>query len=384
MRKILRWIGIGLIFLLILASIALWSSGNDHLFKAVAYTYLRGKTGPGIDDLSRFPYRAVSAGEPQDWPVSEQYNKMKLSSQELKSIKEYDPVALLIIRRDSILFEQYWDNYSKTSYSNSFSVAKTVVGLAAGVAIKQKLINHIDDKVSKYLPEFNQGNPSDVTVRHLIMMNSGINFNEHYGDPFGFMAKAYYGNELEEKTLGFSSEMEPGSHWQYLGGNTLLLAMIIKEVSGMPLSDFVAKNIWSKIGAESSAKWSLDAENGVEKAFCCYYSNARDFARIGKLYLDSGRWNGEQIIPEWYALESIKPVKASSEIIPHYGYHIWRLNGEKETIYYARGILGQYILCIPEQDMIVVRLGHKRGQHNSLKHPEDVYLYLDFARKLYD
>ncbi len=362
---------------------ALWLTGNEHLFKAIASTYLRGQTGPDIDEEHLFPFREVNAANPSPWPFSNTYNQTTLTAEELASFDKYQTVSLLIIRNDSIVFEKYWEDFSNMSYSNSFSVAKTIVGLAIGAAIQQGLIHSLNEKVSKYIPEFNQGNPNEVTLRHLITMTSGINFNEHYGNPFGFMAKAYYGDELIEKTLAFSSEIEPGTDWHYLGGNTLLLAMIVKNVSGMNVSDFVSEHIWSKIGAESDAHWSVDEEGGFEKAFCCYFSNARDFARIGKLYLDSGRYDGEQIIPEWFALESIQPVKTPSETIPHYGFHIWRLNGELEEIYYARGILGQYILCIPDQDMIVVRLGHDRGKRNALKHPIDVYNYLNLARKFY-
>ncbi len=106
------------------------------------------------------------------------------------------------------------------------------------------------------------------------------------------------------------------------------------------------------MGAEEPAFWSLDHDGGLEKAYCCFNSNARDFGRIGRLYLDSGKWGGKQLVPQNYVLQSMK-----AALDEHYGYNWWILNCDGRNVPYCRGILGQYIFVIPDKNMVVVRVG---------------------------
>ncbi len=180
---------------------------------------------------------------------------------------------------------------------------------------------------------------------------------------------------------------EPGKVFKYLGGNTQLLASILEKVTGKTLSDYASEKLWIPIGAKNPAYWSLDKENGTEKASCCFNSNARDFARIGKLYLDSGKWNGKQLISLDYVLNSIKPadlVDESGKKNEKYGYQWWTIpNYKGHDIFYMRGILGQYVLCIPDKKMLVIRLGHKREKTApGQDHPGDVFHYLDAALEM--
>ena len=221
-------------------------------------------------------------------------------------------------------------------------------------------------------------------MRHLLTMSSGIAFDEDYADPCAYPAEAYYGSDLRSLTLGYTTVTEePGKTFRYLSGNTQVLGFVLAKATGKTLSDYASEKLWQPMGCEQPAFWSLDAPDGDEKSFCCLNSNARDFARIGKLYLDSGRWNGKQLVPEWYALQSIQPVGTKNpdgSINASYGYSWWMIPDYKgHRIFYARGILGQYVLCIPDLDMIVVRLGDERLPNDSDDVPGDVYYYLDAA-----
>jgi CubicO group peptidase (beta-lactamase class C family) len=113
-----------------------------------------------------------------------------------------------------------------------------------------------------------------------------------------------------------------------------------------------------------AAEWSLDKKDGTEKAYCCFYSNARDFARIGSLYLHHGNWHGNQILDSTYVAESVTPAPLDDNGQPNkvYGYHWWIGDFSGKHIFYCRGILGQYIVAIPDENIIFVRLGHKRGE----------------------
>ncbi len=127
----------------------------------------------------------------------------------------------------------------------------------------------------------------------------------------------------------------------------------------MDLSMYAQLKIWQKIGAEQNAFWSLDKEGGDEKAFCCMYASARDFGRLGKLILQKGKWNGQQIISEKFMTEMVKNSNLSTkEQVPNlrYGLHIWTYLGNRNPVYYCRGILGQYIISIPNENLVIVRL----------------------------
>jgi CubicO group peptidase (beta-lactamase class C family) len=355
-------------------------TNNTHLFKGISSTYLIGNSGPTIDEYAFFESRTVKVGNHQPWAFDHNYNKTG-NKELLSEIESFDPAAFLIVKSDKIIYEKYWGNYNENSQTNSFSMAKTFVGLLIGIAIDEGKINSVNDPVSDYLPQY-KSNP-ELTIKHLLTMSSGINFDESYRSPFGHMAKAYYGTDIKELNDEYSVTNSPGEHWKYLGGNTIILSFILEKVTGTTISDYMSKKVWQPIGAKNPALWSLDKKEGREKAYCCFYSNARDFARIGKLYLNKGLWNKHQVISAAYIKASTSPayyLKDRAGIpVDFYGYQMWMNNYKGLEVVYARGIQGQFIIVIPEKDIVIVRLGHKRGPNLPNYHPTDFYTYIDFA-----
>jgi CubicO group peptidase (beta-lactamase class C family) len=255
------------------------------------------------------------------------------------------------------------------------------------MALDEGKIKSVDQPVSDFLPEFKEGDNSKLTIKHLLTMSSGINFDEDYVNPLAYPAQSYYGSDLKKLTYGYKLRDEPGKEFIYLSGNTELLSFVLEKATGKTLSEYASEKLWKPLGAKNSAFWSLDHKNGLEKAYCCFNSNATDFARIGELYLDSGKWNGQQLISTQYVLNSITPadLQSGSAKNDEYGYSWWLIPDYKgHRIFYARGILGQYIICIPDKKMVVVRLGKKRKIRNDkAPHPADVYLYIDAALEMY-
>ncbi len=360
-------------------------TGNDHMFKTLKHTIFAGKLGPTINDMDLFPIRQISSGKNDLIPKGTGYGNYKIDSNIWKQIESYDPVGFLIIHQDKIVLEEYWDNYNDGSLVNSFSVAKSIVGLAVIKAIELGYIDSVDQKVIDFVPELEGDYREDVTIRHLLTMTSGIDFGESYWNPFGFMSRAYYGDNLLEKTLSYEAEEEPGSEWKYLGGNSILLSIIVNRASGETLSDFVTVNLWQKIGTPQNAYWNLDAEDGIEKAYCCFYSNLRDFGRLGLVVANNGLVFNKGRLNRELLAELKKPVVLNNgEVIEHYGWHWWRVVYEGTVVTYARGILGQYIIAIPDYNMVVVRLGTRRGKKNEFNHPKDLYLYLELAKSIHE
>ncbi|MBL4862808.1 MAG: serine hydrolase [Crocinitomicaceae bacterium] len=339
-------------------------SGRLYLYKGMANTYLAGRTGPSIYDLKVFHNARLKAGdEKHEFPVHKQYNTQDISIDYRKYIEDLDTRALLVIKGDTLLYEEYWQEHNMHSLSNSFSIAKTVVAILIGIAVEEGEIGSLDDSASKYIPAYKNGGREEITVRHLLQMASGLSWQESGGNPLSDNAESYYGSDLPGLIGRQKRVTDPGTTFNYQSGNSQLLGFILEKATGKSVSKYAEEKLWSKLGMQSDAYWSLDKKNGKEKAFCCLYATARDFARIGKLLLDKGMFNGEQIIPRWYYDEMVQPGPLGTEEgveNTRYGLHIWTYLGGETPAYYCRGIRGQYIITIPEENLLIVRLGRKR------------------------
>ncbi len=382
--KIIKRILIGLVAIIFIAELLLVFTGNLYVNKVLAMTIMVGKTGPDIDELELFSKREIANNEPQPWKISSQFNKQKIREESLGKFAQYKTVAFLVVKNDSILHEEYWEGYNDHSLVNSFSMAKSINSILIGCALKDGLIKSLDEPVGNYLDEFKQGEKSKITIKHLLTMSSGIDFKEEYVSPLAWPAEAYYGPDVNSLTLKANVITEPGKTWIYKGGDSQLLGMILKKATNKNAADYASEKLWKPIGADDKAFWSLD-EKGMEKVSCCFYTNARDFARVAKLYMQFGNWNGKQIVDSSYVTESISLANLKDKDGKQndkYGYQWWLMNYKSHPIFYMRGIRGQYVFAIPDLKMIVVRLGHKRAPKAGDELPSDIFVYLDAAMEL--
>lgn len=375
---------LGILAFLAVGALVLILTGNAHILYGLRHTYLIGKSRPDIDDMGGFNLREIPAQDPQPWPLSERYGEGQLTEKEDSIARFWESEAYVVIYQDSLFFEQYWGNTDHQTQLNSFSMAKSFTAMAVGAAIDEGLLE-LDAPVNTYLPRFNQGMDSLLTVRHLLQMRSGINFGESYSNPFGYQAKAYYGKDLLKLTQPYHVSIAPGTLWKYEGGNTVILAELVAQVTGKPLATYFGEKIWSPIGAEQPAQWNLDHSDGMEKAFSAVYASARDFARVGLLYQHMGTWKGKQLLDSSYVELSLEPVNTpdvDGNNVAHYGFQWWLGNYEGHEVHSCRGMRGQYILSVPNLDLVVVRLGHNRSEERKDQMPLDVYEYLDMAVRL--
>ena len=378
LKKFIKWFFIVILVLVV----SIFLGGKTYLFKAVANTYLKGKSGPSIDEYKIFSNREIETATPQNWPSARDYNQHKLTAEQRSDIENYKTVAFLVLKNDSVKYEEYWDGFGENSITNSFSMAKSIVSILVGIAIDEKKIKSVDEPIGDFLPEFAEGANAKITIKNLLTMSSGINFDEDYINPLAYPAAAYYGEDLKHLTYDYHVTEEPGKVWNYLSGNTELLSFIIKNATGKTVSEYASEKLWKPMGANHKAYWCLDHEDGVEKGFCCFNSNARDFARFGSLFMHDGNWKGTQLVSKDYVHQSIQPadlIDDNGGKNNKYGYAWWILNYKNHNIYYMRGILGQYVFVIPDKNMVVVRLGHKRDKVKINDHPKDVYVFLDAA-----
>ncbi len=402
-RTLLKWLkrtGWFVLILFLSLNIFIVLSGRFYLYKGIYYTYLQGETSPTIYDLHKFYSARVKApkkSEPWSFKLA---GEELLGKDDLKYMETWRTSSLLVVKNDRVIYEHYWDEHHPETVSNSFSAAKTVVSMLIGIAVEEGHIKSLDEPVYKYIPEFTGKGKEKITIRHLLMMASGLDWTESGKNPLSENAESYYGWDLRGLVTRQHAIQAPGKIFIYQSGNSQLLGFILEKATGKDLAEYASEKLWKPIGAESDAFWSLDQKNGAEKAFCCLYSTTRDFARIGKLLNNCGDWNGKQVIPSRYFEEMVQnPKMATEEGVPNtrYGLHIWTYVSNGHPVYYCRGIKGQYIISIPDEQLIVVRTGHKRApdtdpnilktantQENREKigHPTDLFEYIRMGREI--
>ena len=362
----------------------LYISKYSYLLKGIQTIYLSGHTTAFLEDYNRFSNDTVNTSNTtQPWPFHKSYNKYP-NPEDLEDYhKNQRTVAYLIIKNDSILYEKYYDGFDKDTKSNSFSVVKSMVTAMLGIALKEGTIKSLDQKVIEFIPELKGPYASSVTVGDLSSMASGQKWGEAYYNPFSVTSAAYFVNSLDTLILNQPIHHKPGQTFNYKSGTTQLLGMVIKRATGKKLSDYLSEKLWKPMGAEHPALWQLDSdESGMEKAFCCLASNARDFALFGKLFKNNGQWDGQQLLDSSFVALALKPRFQES---PEYGYGWWLDNYKDRKVYMMRGHLGQYVLVVPDEDLIVVRLGHLKDKKSTLRgkstggdpFTNDIYVYLD-------
>ncbi|WP_320816053.1 serine hydrolase [Flavobacterium sp.] len=377
LKKFFKWFAILLVSIIVL----MYIFDIDYLLRAVKTIYFKGYTTAFLEDYKDFPNREIKKGTAQPWTIAKDYNRIDVTPVLEKTHAALQTAAFLIIQNDSIFHESYFDGYSKDSKSNSFSMAKSVITMALGKAIMEGKIKSLDQKVIDFIPELKGEFAKEVTVGDLSSMASGLNWDEKYYSPLSIVTRAYFDDDLKKVMLGLEINEKPGESFKYLSGATQLLAMCIEKATGEYVSDYVSKNFWQPMGAENEALWQLDhEEDGIEKAYCCIASNARDFARFGKLYLNNGSWNGQQILDSTFIKKCITQRFPES---PQYGYGWWLHNINGKQLFYMRGHLGQFVIVIPQDNLIIVRLGHLKGlQTKTDPHSNDLYVYVEEAYKM--
>lgn len=344
---------------------------------------------PVIDDLETF-HRHTVRHDPDrvwNWPLSADYNRCQLPEPDVYYLDSLHTVAFLVIRHDSLLFETYRDGWNDTLTSNIYSATKTIVGMLAGIALDEGKIQSLDDPVSRYIPSYRKGMQADVTIRHLLTMSGGMAWDEAYSSLFSVTTHGYYGNDLYKLVTGLEVCDRPGVQYSYRSGETQLLAFVIEAATGKTLSQYAEEKLWKPMQAERDAYWLLDKQDGDEKAFCCFHTTARDVARFARLMLHRGNWNGRQLVSQAYMDEMMRPAswlkdQWGKDSLNYYEYQTWIMHYHDQVNPYMRGMLGQYIIAIPSQDAIVVRLGRKRCDLYDREITTDITRYMDMAMRI--
>lgn len=337
---------------------------------------------PTATDFTNFNNKIIHTGIPAPWKTNEQ---TPLTEEEVAYLRSGQTFAYLVIKDNQLLKAYYGSNADKNSRMNSYAMVQGLISLLVGCAIEEGYLNGIDDRLSDYFPEFYREREPPITLRQLLTMSSGLVPAKQSFDRLPFSLKAYYATNLKQLILNLHTESGPGQSWSYSTADTQLIAMVLERATRQPLEQYCQKAIWHPIGAERPALWSTD-DKGTIKAFCCFYATASDWARIGQLILNNGRWGKNQLIGANYIAQlqqaQLNLTTSNGTPVNFWGLHWWITNYNNKKVIYARGQHGQYLAVIPEENMVMVRLGDIGETDANQSSPPELGRLLRIAHRL--
>ena len=281
--------------------------------------------------------------------------------------RESKTQGVLIIHNDSIVFEQYWGDFSVERMATVFSVSKSITSLLCGIAVDDGYIRSIDDPVTTYLPELKGKDPrwGRLTIRHLLDMQSGLDFDDTYEFSMkglkrvNAIARLNYGHDIMRQIRGLKFRCEPGTDFRYESMTSAILGAVIERASGKRYADYLGERVWKPLGMEQPALVNIDSrKHDFAHCFGGITLTIHDLAKIGRLYLNNGMWDGRRIVSEDWIRQT-----ADCDTSYH-GYHFnwYNINYEgfirpEYSGYYALGICEQVLYVNPHKNLVIVRIG---------------------------
>ena len=295
-------------------------------------------------------------------PESFRYRDRSLDTEDF--LDELVTTGLLVLRGDTILFERYAHGHTPAGHHIAWSVTKSFVSALFGIAVSEGHIPDIQVPVTDYLPELSGSGYDGVPIKDVLQMSSGVGFNEDYGDPFSDinrMGPSMAVGSLLDFAAGLERARPPGTLQHYVSVDTQVLGSILVRATGQDLTTYASEKLWRPLGMEFDAVWLVDG-TGMEWAFGGLNVSLRDFARLGWLYMNGGRRNGRQIVPEAWVRASVTPdaphllpgPKPGSSNEMGYGYQWW-IPAEPHGDFMALGVYGQTIYVDPSNRLVIVK-----------------------------
>ncbi|WP_182085397.1 serine hydrolase [Aureimonas sp. ME7] len=324
-----------------------------------------------IDRL--FPTREIKAGGkvhelPQaERPLGDVRFTLGEETYDLYDVMALDSfTALLVLKDGKIAFEAYQRGNGPDTRWMSMSVAKSITSTLAAIAIKEGKLPGLDAPVTASVPALKNSAYEGVTLRDVLMMSSGVRWNETYTDPQSdrrALLRAQVSQEAGSAMKLMASlprAAEPGTVNNYSTGETQVLGEIVRGAVGKPLADYLSEKIWIPYGMEADAEWWLDSPDGSEIGGSGISATLRDYGRFGLFFLDQGRIDGTSILPDGWVAEASQPTKLKDGTKLDYGYMWWTGWTEasiRDKAFAAVGIQGQNIYINPTENVVIVTFG---------------------------
>ena len=309
------------------------------------------------------------------------------------SLDYFKSDGMVVLHNGNLIYENYWLGNSEDQKHISWSVAKSFLSALIGIAYSAGLIQDLNDPITKYLKDFVGTGYEGVPIKDILQMSSGVEFNEDYADYSSdinrFGRAIAQGTSMRDFAKTLKNGKEPGTYNHYVSIDTQMLAMLLQEVTGQSVSENLQEKIWNKLGMEHDAYYMTD-DTGMEVALGGLNASVRDYAKFGLLYLNKGKWKGEQIVPsEWVEAshvpdgEHLLPGENdSSSNSWGYGYQWW-VPGFPDSDYTAAGIYNQYIYIDPISNVVIAKTSsnHKFNKEREYSKNAHVAIFRAIAKK---
>ena len=358
-------LALGLVGVL-LGAVAVWWQGLDKETRGVLASFPTNtdllfwnvsQRDAAFRALDRLPvlaqHRVVPAGNaPSDLPSGPPLNLPLDVDAYMRSQRN---AALVVLHKGQLRLERYGLDFDAQGRWTSFSVAKSLTSTLVGAAVRDGFIRSMDDKVSQYVQELKGSAYDDVTVRQLLTMTSGVQWNEDYADPNSDVARFNHHKPQNgmDATVSYLRQLPraapAGTRWLYSTGETNLVGILLARATNKALATYLSEKIWMPVGMEQKATWIL-SNTGQEISGCCVQASTRDMARFGQFVLNGARVNGQPIVPDGWLEQATRKQADISQPGRGYGYQWWTFD---DSTYMADGIFGQGIFVDPLRQLVI-------------------------------
>ena len=303
------------------------------------------------------------AYESQLLPESFPYKNNNVVTKEF--LERTATTAFVVLKDETIAHQSYYLGTHAEDRRISWSVAKSFLSALMGVAVEQGKIENINDLVTKYVPSLGTSGYAGVTIKNVLQMSSGVAFDEDYkrfSSDINRMGRLMaLGGSFDDFARSLTNEREQGTFMHYVSIDTHVLGMVLRAATGESIVDYFKANLWDKIQPEASTYYITD-DAGEPMVLGGLTMRSRDYLKIGKLFRDGGRWNGEQVIPESWVQQSVTPdaphlmpgKRDTADTNLGYGYQWW-LPENADQEFMAIGIYDQFIYIDKKSNVVIVK-----------------------------
>jgi CubicO group peptidase (beta-lactamase class C family) len=349
-----------------------WSEYSPAEIQAATQPEHLAETFRDMDDI--FPYRVISAQdspiplprELRDDAIIFQFGGREVSVDDWQSAS--DSTGLMVLHNGVVVHESYPLGSTLETRHTSWSVGKSFVATLIAMAMQDGHIASLDQTAEMFAPQFAGTAYGQTTLRHLLMMSAGVDFEEDYNAPGSdirrlFLGANIYGQNIDSLVAEIERDRPAGQDLHYVSANTHVLSAVIRGIYNAPRAEVVEMKIWRPLGMTGDASWNqnIQGDNGMAIGYCCLNARVEDYARMGQFYLQDGIWDGQRLVPEGWVEQATRPNAPFQEagpaaVYPHrgYGLHFW-VPEEHDGEYFMAGVYGQYVWVDERRHIVIAR-----------------------------
>ena len=342
-------------FVLVAAAGAYWKKDNIKRLLAVNSLFSAGKIVQNFSHMDAMFFHTRLALP--DAPISPLPKKPMAMPPLDPWLQERAVTGLVVLKDGHLVHESYHQGTKDTDLRISWSVAKSFLSALMGVVIEEGDIASIEDQVTKYVPSLKGSAYEGATIRNVLNMASGVHFDEDYlafKSDINKMGRVLaLGGSMDDFAASLTErDFPPGDTWQYVSIDTHVLGMIIRAATGRRVRELMVEKLLAPLGLEADPIYLTDG-HGVAFVLGGLNMRTRDYARMGQLFLQKGKWNGVQVVPESWVAQSTVNSAPNRPADTGYGFQWWLPADGNEGEYFARGVYGQYIYVNPTHNVVI-------------------------------